>query len=348
MINIKNNIKATIRYDVLRNGAVIKQIYAYGTPTISMISSSELKTNLSGQFHNYSALGINFMTDRLHPVITINGIEYPCGVYFITNETEKKAYGVSFMQLEGYSLLYLLKQKKIETRLSFAAGTLYTTVLAQLLIACGITSYDITASTLALATVREDWEIGTAYLTIVNQLLSEMSYNTAYCDAAGKVIMSKYVAPALDNIKFTYKADAFSIIGPDYTRSNDYHSKSNVFKVICANPDLTAPLTATSENNDAASPFSTVNIGRVLNVTTINNIASQTALQAKADELKMKSLVSSEEATFVTVINPEHTVFDTIALDNDKLTGIFSETEWTMPLSASVLMTHVARRALYG
>lgn len=348
MIEIKHRIEATVRYEVLRNGAALpNRLDAYGTPNVSMISTSELKTSLSGQFYDYTGKGFNFMSDRIRPIVNINGIEYPCGVYMVTVETEKKTYGVSFVQIEGYSLLYLLKRKKSETRLSFAAGTLYTTVLAQLLIDSGITSYGITASTLTLATVREDWEIGTSYLTIINQLLGEMSYNTVYADATGKVIMSKYTAPALANIAFTYKTGQYGIIGPDYTRVNDRHSKSNVFKVICSNPDLAAPLTATAENNDAASPYSTANVGRILQVETINNIASQTALQAKADELKMKSLISSEEVTFATVINPEHTTYDTVALDNGNLSGLYIETEWSMPLSARVMMTHVARRALY-
>lgn len=347
MIEFKNDINATVRYDVLRNGSAIGQIHPHGTPVITMRSDSELKTSLSGIFHDYRADGYNFLSDRLRPVVFIGDAEYPCGTFVVTAENEDHADGVTVIHIEAYSLLYLLQRLKIETRIYYAKGTSYTAVLEDLLIDAGIVDYDIETSALTLATDREDWDIGTPYLTIINQLLSEMSYNSAYMDNAGKIVLSKYAAPSLSNIDFTYRADQYSIIGPDYSRSNDFHSKANVFKIICSNPDLDEPLTATSENDDANSPFSTVNIGRVLNVSYIDNIASQAALQDKADELRLKSMLSTEEVTFHTAINPEHSVFDTVALDNGDLTGLFAETSWTMPLSAASMMTHTARRALY-
>lgn len=347
MIEFKNGIDVSVRYDVLRNGSAIGQIFANGTPTVTMRSDSELKTSLSGVFHDYRMGGFNFLIDRLRPVVTANDTEYPCGTFVITTEKEDRTDGVTVINVEAYSLLYLLQRAKIETRLYYAAGTLYTAVLEDLLIAAGVVDYYIEPSLLTLATDREDWDIGTSYLAIMNQLLSEMSYNSTYMDNSGKIVLSKYVAPSLSNIDFTYRAGTYSIIGSDYSRSNDYHNKNNVFKVICANPDLETPLVATSENNEASSPFSTVNIGRVLNVSYIDNIASQAALQDKADELRMKSMLSTEEVTFYTAINPEHSVFNVVALDNGNLTGLFSETSWTMPLSAASMMTHSARRVLY-
>lgn len=348
MIKIGSRLDLSVKYEVLRNGSYSgKQICASGTPSITMQSDSELKVSLSGTFHDYSALGINFLSDKLRVIANINGTEYPCGTFCVTVEDKSKSAGSKFINIEAYSLLYLAKQSKIESRLYFATGELYTDIIEEILIECGITDYDITVSTLAIATDREDWEIGTSRLDIINQLLKEISYNTAYPDNTGAIICEPYTEPNISNVDFTYIADYASIIGPDYTISNDYHGKPNVFTVICSNPDLDAPLTATSENDSVDSPFSTANIGRVLSVSHIDNIANITALQTKANEIKFKSLLSSEEVTFATAINPEHTVFNTVALDNGKLSGLFTETEWTMPLSGGVMMTHVARRALY-
>lgn len=347
MIKISSRLDLSVRYEVLRNGSFYKQIYASGTPSITMQSDSELKVSLSGTFHDYSALPINFLSDKLRVIANINGTEYPCGIYCVTTEDKAKSSGSKFISIEAYSLLYLAKQSMIESRLYFAAGELYTDVIEEILIECGITDYDITASELTLATDREDWEIGTSRLEIVNQLLKEISYNTAYPDNAGAIICEPYAEPNISNVDFTYNADYASIIGPDYTISNDYHGKQNVFTIICSNPDLEAPLTATSENDDTSSPFSTANIGRVLSVSHIDNISNIAALQLKANELRMLSMISSEEVTFETAINPEHSVFNIVALNNDDLQGIFAETSWTMNLSASALMTHKARRALY-
>jgi len=347
MIAITDRIDLTARYEVLRSGALYKYIYASDTPRIDMNSESELKTSMSGTFHDYSADSINFLTDRLRVIVNINDTEYTCGVYCVTTEDKQKLNGAQFVNIEAYSLLYLAQQSRIESRLYYAAGELYTDVIVELLIECGITDYSVTASTLTMATDREDWEIGTSRLEVINQLLKEISYNSAYMNNLGKIICEPYAEPLIANVDFTYNADTSSIIGPDYTVSNDYHGKCNVFKVICSNPELASPLTATAENTDTSSPFCIDNIGRRLYIECIDNVASQAALQLIADTLRFKSLTSSEEVTFETVINPEHSAFNIIAINNDTLQGIFAETSWSMQMSASALMSHKARRALY-
>lgn len=345
MINITDHIDVSVRYEVLRSGSVYKQIYADGTPVITMQADSELKTSMSGSFHAYT--DVDFLTDKLRVIVNLNGEEYPCGTYCVTSEVKRKADGAHYIEIEGYSLLYIVQRAKTGTRLSFAAGELYTDVIEGLLIEAGITAHNITASGLAFATDREDWEIGTSLLTIVNQLLQEISYNTAYADNQGNIVCEPFTESTFANVDFTYKADEHSIVGPDYSIANDYHSKYNVFKVICSNPDLPVPLSATAVNNIGSSPFNVDKIGRVLQMTHIDNIASQAALQLKADILRMKSMLSSEVVTFETVINPEHSVFNIIALNNNTLSGIYAETSWTMQLSASAMMMHKARRALY-
>ncbi|MEG1991221.1 MAG: hypothetical protein RR351_03945, partial [Christensenella sp.] len=114
----------------------------------------------------------------------------------------------------------------------------------------------------------------------------------------------------------------------------------------CSNPDHETPLTAVSVNDSADIPFSTVNIGRVLHAETVDNIASQAELQSKADLLKFQSMQTGETIEFYTSPNPTHTAFNTVALDNDELTGVFSETEWRLPLSAESDMVHKAKRVI--
>jgi hypothetical protein len=339
-----NRIEFDVRYEVVRNGGTYRRISAYGYPSISGIASSELKMSFRGTFLRDNFDGINFLTDRLRVVVVLNGTEYPCGLFVITSVLNRKAGGVKVADLEGYSILYLAQRKKIETRLSLAAGANYITSINNLLIGAGITNFVYTASSLTLATVREDWEIGTPHLTIVNDLLSEINYNSAWVDLSGAVHLSKYAAPSLSNITQTYKAGALSLIGDDYTKGNDMHSKCNVFMAVCSNPDLSSPMTATSTNSDASSPFSTVNIGRVLSVTTVDNTPSQSELQATADRLKLQSLLSTETVEFATAINPTHTAFDVLALDNDELSGLFEETEWTISIEPGADMTHKAKR----
>lgn len=336
--------KYAVRFEVLRNNAVYKEIYAADhSAEVRYIESSELKTSFNGLFYGYSK-DINFLSDKLRPIVTINDIDYPVGVYIITTDQFLHSDGITIHKLEGYSLLYLAKQKKIEERLSFSAGENYITKIVLLLNQCGLTEIIADDSELTFATDREDWEVGTPILDIANELLREINYNEAWVDLYGTVRLSKYQRPSLSTIKHAYSAGEYSMIEPNYTKNTDRYGKSNVFRVVCDSPDLKTPMVAISENDSENSPFSTVNIGRVLYTENVENIPSQAALQAYADRLRDKSLQENEDVEFFTAPVPEHNAFDTVAIDNGDIAGIYTETEWRLQLAPGNSMYHKARR----
>lgn len=338
----------SVRYEVLRNNAVFAEIYAVDdSPNVQFIESSELKTSLRGQFFGYSD-DIDFLTDRLRPVVVINDVEYPVGVYVITTESERYSDGVLTKELEGYSLLYLAQRKRIEERLSISAGTNYITAILELLASCGLTAIEADETDLTFSTAREDWDIGTSVLEIVNGLLAEINYNDAWVDLNGVVRLTKYVRPSLQNIKHTYSAGEYSMIESTYTRKSDRYGKYNVFRVVCESPDLEEPMAATAENNAEGSPFAISRLGRILYSERVDNTPSQAALQAYADRLRDKSLQETEEVEFYTAPVPEHNAFDTVALGNGELAGIYTETEWRLQLSPGASMYHKARRVYAG
>ncbi len=334
-------VEARYRYEVGD-----KIITAADAPTINMTADSELKFTFRGRFFDYRKQEIDFLTNDLKVIASINGDEYNLGYYVITGETLEHEKGVDYIEIEGYSRLYLLKQSRIETRVYFAANTLYTEALYDLLTDAGITAFYIEPSELTLATDREDWEIGTDRLTIINKLLSEMSYASAWVDLDGVIQCTPAKIPSIENIDIIYQADRYSIIGADYTMAVDRHNKPNVFRVVCNNPELGEPLVSIIENDDEDNPYSTAYRPRVLQITEVDNIASQEALDEYAYQLALKSLLSDEVVTYETMLNPEHTVGDIIALGNGELTGIFAETGWTMTLDYQARMTHRARRTV--
>jgi len=311
-----------------------------------MTADSELKIVIHGRFHDYRLSGVDFLTDELHVVVSINGDEYSLGYYIITGETIISDDGVTYIEIEGYSRLYLLKQSRIEERLYFAAGTLYTDALYSILTGIGIANFYIEVSELTFATDRADWEVGTDRLTIINELLAEMAYNSAYVDHDGVIQLTSAKEVTLDNANITYLADWYSIIGADYTMSNDRYVKPNVFMAVCDNPEIASQFTSIVENDSVDNPYSTVYRPRVLSITKVDNIASQTALDNYAFNLMANSLLSDEIVSFETILNPEHTVNDILALGNGDLSGIFAETGWSMALGANASMTHAARRKM--
>ena len=163
---IKDRIDWTSRYEL--TGAGI-ELEAVDTPEIEFVASSEIKISIKGNF--LIPDGVDLVTARLCPYITINGEEYPCGRYIITSAEKYYRAGRAETEITGYSVLYLAKRTVVEDRLHFSAGSGYLTTVRTLLIASGISTI-ITdeESSAVLQTDREDWDPGTPYRDIINQL----------------------------------------------------------------------------------------------------------------------------------------------------------------------------------
>ncbi|MBQ2277388.1 MAG: hypothetical protein II333_02360 [Clostridia bacterium] len=337
----------TIRvvYEVWRGNAPLKTIEAYGDPVLTQDTDSELKTSLKGTFFAYT--GVNFLTDRLHVTIDLNGTVYPLGIFCVTTETPRRTDGLALADIEAYSLLYVLKQCKLENRLFYPKGTAYTAIVQELLADAGFTNYAVDSSDLTLSTDREDWEIGTEYLSIINGLLREMNYNDLWVTVSGQIRASAYTAPSLDSITHIYTAGRDSIIKENYTVTGDYYGKANVFIVICDHPELDETLRAESVNDSASSPYSTVNLGRRVPVIEyVDNTPSQAELQRYADNLKAKSHQTNEVIEFVTAIVPTHSAYDTVLVDVGGVTGVYRETGYEITLGASGEMKHTGARII--
>lgn len=334
----------SVRYEVLRNGGVYGTVESEDVPEIQCNTESDLILSIKGAF--VSDGEYNFLTDRLRPVITLNGTEYPVGIYVVTTEERSEKNGHRIVGIEGYSILYLAKRKKTETRIHINAGENYITVISNLLASAGIDSIEAQPTSYTFATEREDWDIGTPVLNIVNALLAEISYVNAYVDLEGKVVLRKYTPPTMEAVKHTYTEGNKSLIVPEYTLTDDKFDKANVFRLTCDNPDMDAVMVAMSENNSPSSPFSTANIGRVLHNEKVDNVPSQEALQERADAMRDKSLQTTEEILFMTAIVPTHTPHDVVALQVGNASGIFVETGWRLVISPDNDMVHTARRII--
>lgn len=332
------------RYEVLRDGAVYAEIHtADQSAEVQFVGSSELKMSFRGRFYEYHR-GIDFLTDRLRPVVAVNGQDYPCGVYCITTETEMRAEGLVTYEIEGYSLLELARRKKTESRVHLSAGVNYITAVVELLSGCGLSNFETVQTEYTLSADREDWEIGTPVLQIVNELLEEINYRQAWVDLSGSVCLTPYEVPSVDAIDHTYSEGEYSMIESGYTRTTDRYGKANVFRVVCDSPDLAEPMVAVAENNSDGSPFSIARMGRILYTENVDGTPSQEALQARADRLRDESMQITEEAEYYTAPVPEHNAHDVVGLAVGDLTGIYTETEWRLSMSAGASMYHKARR----
>ncbi|MEG2383111.1 MAG: hypothetical protein RSB39_05940 [Oscillospiraceae bacterium] len=335
------------RVDVIRNGAKFTELKFVDAPAINADSKAKIKTSLSGSFvHNPL---VDYFKDELQPVVDLDGIEHKLGIYRVgTISTRYTGAYTHYDAIEAYDRGFLLTQHKTENTLHLAAGANYIATIEQLLTTAGISQKITTPNTATLQTAREDWDVGTEYIDIINQLLSEINYRNIWFNADGYAILEPCKEPSAESINHTYDATTeMSVTMADCATETDIFDKPNVFVAIVSNPDLAAPMTATSENDNPNSALSITSRGmRIPTVCRVDNIANQAELQKYVDNLRNRSLLSTETVTIKTAVMPGHGIGDTLAINHPPIQGIFEETSWWLKMNAGQQMTHKAKRVI--
>ena len=340
------------KYNVLRGNAVFAQLIASpesDAPTLRMNDIGEIKMSLMGSFLPPPP-GVDLLKDEIQPVLIVDGVEYPLGVFIPTTVSEVNDADVNTMPIEAYDRSQRLYDTKTETLIYFASGVNYLDAVKTLLEDAGITTAIETPTAAVLPDPRQDWEVGTDYLTIVNQLLSEINYKEIWFNAAGVAVLEPVVIPTAENISHTLdSSDVKSLMLPSLRRETDLYNAPNVFISICSNPDKNEPLAATATNDNPASPLSIPRRGRrICEVEYVDNIASQEELQAYTDRRRNNSMVRGETLIVQTALLPGFGVDEVTALHYNDFSGVCLERGFTMDLRVGGLMTHNLERVVYA
>lgn len=336
------------RYILMRGGADYGEIYAPidMAPTIRMDTSGEIKTSLRGTF--LPAPEADWLSDEIRPELIIDGVPHPLGIYLPASVRDTEDETERGTTVEAYDRSWRVRDTATETILSLAAGTNYLTAVKTLLAACGIVLIVETPTTATLTERREDWDVGTSYLKIVNELLSEINYNPLWFDASGAAILEPASVPTAENIEHTLDAsNVENLLLPSLSRETDVYSAPNVFLCVCSNADKSGPLTATSENTNPQSPLSIMRRGRrIVRTVRVNNIASQAELQSYADRLRNESMIGGETVIVKTALLPGFGPADVTALHFGELNAICLEQAYEMELRVGGSMTHTLKRVV--
>lgn len=335
------------RFDVLRGGVAIGKLQPVGgNPTIVCDAAAEIKTSLSGSFVVPNT--VDLITDRIRPVLIVDGIEHAMGIFNVTTDgLSVSESGVRSTHVEGYDNGLLLRRYTILSRQDayIAAGTRYDAAINALCVKAGITSLQMDATDAVIAETREDWEIGDNLLTVVNDLLSEINYRSIWFDRNGTAHAEEYRRISTRTPDHIYKADRESIIKRGYAKETDIWSNYNVFTAVVSSADLDTPLVATASNTNESSKLSVQKRGRIAApVVRLNNIASQTELQQYVNNLLYKAMMTNETVTVETALAPEHEVYDAVQLSGTEIDGLYEEIGWEMELGYNGTMTHTLRR----
>lgn len=337
---------ATYSLWAVRGGVRLKKLRCTKAPSITAKRSANIKSSMGVTFV-YDP-DVDLLSDSLQPCLIVDGVESPIGVFRAGSVTENYGDGLTTVTVAAYDSCYVVQQNATTEILHLNQGDGYMQTIKQLLTSCGMTLYIEGPSGYTLQTDREDWDVGTSYLTIVNTLLSEMNYQSLWFNASGAAMLLPKTEASPGSYDHVYTPSVARIVDT-YSLTTDLFDKPNVFTVVCSNPDLEECLYSTMANENLSSPLSIGRRGmRVVKLYKVDNIASQEALDDYARSLRYESMLGSEEVTITTELEAGHGIGDTVALDHRGHQGIYVEEGWSMTLGAGQKMEHTLRRVIYG
>jgi len=335
-----------VRFDVLRNGVKITTLQPKDAPTIQFDKTAEIKTSMTGTFFQDETFDALF--DEIKPYVIIDGVEHPCGVYSPATVELISAEDGKGISIEAYDRCWTVQCFCSESVLHFSAGRNYVDLIRSLLASAGIALVISTPSSAILRYDREDWDIGTSYLTIINELLSEINYQELWFNADGYAVIQPKNLLDAGNIVRTYDANNVESMMLDNTyTSMDLYDAPNVFICVCANPDGTYPLVARAENTSPISPLSIGRRGkRIARLYKVENIASLSALEDYAQLLCQQNMLLGESISITTALIPECGMDDVVALVHPDASGLCYETAWEMEMQTGGTMTHTLEKVI--
>jgi len=347
----------SIQYKIvaLRQGAYFKEL-AFDTassPRVDFNASGEIKSSFVGRVKDITDLIIG--SDELQPMIKRGSSDWESlGVFRITGLKERGTEFSKDYQLEGYDRCWVLKQRKTTSVLHYPSGTGYFNVITGLIQACGFAlivqeapiNADIPAAA-AFADERE-WDLVTDYLTIINELLTELGYNELWFDSIGAAHLEPYKPPLPESIQHRYSESnsEYAAVGTDYSSEEDFFDAPNVF-VVCSNNPESGILYGRAVNDNLFSKKSTINRGvQITEVITISEAYNNASCEELAKKYRDASMMAQQDIEFYSYNEAGHGLNDIIALDYSPIIGLYIETGWTVRMSPGALMRHKARRTI--
>ena len=172
-----------VRYDLLRDQVKYAEAKSAGPAQVSMDLHRKVKRMFTGDLILPGSA--DPMTDRLRPVLLLDGKEYPLGQFVLTGLRLLQRGKERVFRCEGQDLGYLVLRSRTEKRLFFKKGQRYTDAVQNLLQSCGIRSASVIGSEKVFACDRCDWEVGSSVLDVIDALLEEIGYVSLWFDRNG-------------------------------------------------------------------------------------------------------------------------------------------------------------------
>lgn len=336
---------------LIRNGFAYREL---DTQSFLIDCDNGNSVKYSGSFYFRTNPMINWNTDRIQPFMILPYrdvlFSWPlCPPLDGKKRSESIEPGISVTAVDCYDELSYLKNNSLDETEYFEKNVGYMELLEWLLKKANYTEYNIVPTDKGIQSGRE-FEQGEKLLEIMNTLLEEIGYASAYPDKNGTLISKPYESIYAIDPQIHYRH-----IYPSITKAFDTRDRPNRFIGYVQNPEIYEPMRYEYINESKTSPLSTANLGYVVTADPrqYNNVADFDTLQSLVLKWAEEETIGYEQITFQTKVMPHHEVDELIALRSELVTGIFLETKWRVSVSLDSdgneesYMDHTVR-GLYG
>lgn len=341
--DVTRTMKAKIPVDgFIVENTFIKQdedmIYFNGT---RMFNGTWCFTSINGKWIE-TENKFDIFSDRLRPVMVINGEEHYLGDYMvigapITDDGKERCYDI-----EAYDETMIVKQSALTERKYFAAGTQYLSVIGMMLIDCGL-SRVLGDNTSVAITVDHEYSIGTSHLQIINDLLEEINYSPVYAGEDGYLFLTQNKTKIVGDYTYT---DQNSTILDDVKIDTDIFSLPNVIVGYTSSPDTSTVLKYTKTNSDPKSVISTSRRGyNVVEVHQFDDCPSLAILQQLVNYKYIDATQATETVTILTMPDGNHSYGSYVNFGQNGSNNLYREVGWSIEFGGK--MTHTLERKVF-
>jgi len=298
---------------------------------------------------------INFLNEQIQPWFILHmpqggTVEWPLGIFLSDSPDRERSLGRTVRDIGMCDKTLIVEQDVFMRRFHFEAGTNYVTAVTRILNTAGITKINISDTDHVLLSDRE-YKIGAKKHLACNELLREINFTSLWVDPYGVMRAGPYIPPTQRSISHTYDTGSGSIVAPPVLEKLDVANRPNVFIRVAVNQGQEEELISTAINDRPESPLSTVSRGRrIVDYNTIDEIASQEALDALVARIAIESTSAYTQFAFDTALTPTHGNAETLWCNFPSLyRSSFKchEVGWEMPLKYDGVMRHTARMLVH-
>ena len=340
---VTRTMKAKVPYDGFElKGIRVKQdeevIYFDGT---KCFDGTWCFTSVTGKWLEVDNT-FDMFSDRLRPVMVVNGEEYDFGDYMVMAaplEDDGKEY---VYDIEAYDETMTLKQAALTERKYYQKNVSYMAIIGSILTDCGLSKV-IEDPSDAKITIDHEYAVGTPYLDIINELLDEIGYSHIYAGRSGYVYITKNITKQKADYVYT---EENSTITDSIKNDTDIYSLPNVVVGFVSSPDIPTVMKYKRVNDNPKSVISTVRRGyNVVEAFELNDCPDMQTLMIAVDNKFLESTQATEKATITTMPDDNHPYGSYVSLGQNGEHILFREVGWSLEFGGK--MSHTLERKAF-